>query len=72
MLKQLDVEGSIAFIPSIVCLLLALQWGGTAYAWSDGRIIALLIIFAILILVFVGIQIWKKELAMGKSILPPR
>ena len=31
-IRQLDFVGMAAFIPSIVCLLLALQWGGVEYA----------------------------------------
>jgi MFS family permease len=31
---QLDIPGSIALIPGVVCLLLALQWGGQTYAAS--------------------------------------
>lgn len=33
-LKQIDVIGTIFLIPSVVCLLLALQWGGQTYPVS--------------------------------------
>ena len=33
-LLQLDIPGSIALIPGVVCVLLALQWGGQTYAVS--------------------------------------
>lgn len=49
-------RGTLSFIPAIVSLLLALQWGGSKYAWNDGRIIALFVLFGILITAFVGIQ----------------
>ncbi|KAI1088430.1 putative efflux pump antibiotic resistance protein [Rostrohypoxylon terebratum] len=62
-LKQLDPIGNLAFFPGIICLVLALQWGGTEYAWKDARIIVLLVLCGVLCLVFVGIQIWKKEAA---------
>lgn len=45
----------------VVCLLLALQWGGSVYPWSNGRIIALFVIFAVLLVVFSAIQVWKKD-----------
>lgn len=67
-IKLLDLEGTFFFIPGVICLLLALQWGGTKYAWSDGRIIALFVLFGVLIIGFVAIQIWKQELAT----VPPR
>ncbi|RVD82123.1 uncharacterized protein DFL_006557 [Arthrobotrys flagrans] len=67
-IKQLDPIGTAIFLPSMICLLLALQWGGTEYAWSSGRIIALLVIFAVTIIVFIGVQIWKQE----EATMPPR
>ena len=65
---QLDPIGTLVFLPSIVCLLLALQWGGFTYAWKDSRIIALLILFGVLGLAFIALQIWKQEAAT----VPPR
>ncbi|KAJ7836244.1 putative efflux pump antibiotic resistance protein [Mycena olivaceomarginata] len=50
------------------CLPLALQWGGSKYAWDNGRIIALFVLFRILITAFVGIQIWQQE----NATVPPR
>ncbi|KAF4637551.1 hypothetical protein G7Y89_g520 [Cudoniella acicularis] len=62
-LAQLDPLGTLCFLPSIVCLILALQWGGSQYAWSNARIIVLLVLFAILLTCFIIIQIWKGEQA---------
>ncbi|KAI7306800.1 MFS general substrate transporter [Hortaea werneckii] len=53
---RLDLLGEIFLVPCVVCLLLALQWGGSTYAWSDGRIIALLVVFGVLFLAFVLVQ----------------
>ena len=36
-LVQFDPVGTIVFIPAIICLLLALQWGGSKYPWSNGN-----------------------------------
>ncbi|MCJ1397095.1 hypothetical protein MMC11_000287 [Xylographa trunciseda] len=66
--KQFDPFGTAVFIPSIVCLLLALQWGGSTYAWASGRIIALFVVFGLLVISFIGIQLWKKE----NATVPPR
>jgi MFS family permease len=44
---QADIEGGLTIAGSLTCLLLALQWGGTAYPWSDGRIIALFVVFGV-------------------------
>lgn len=42
-----DPLGTILFLPSIVCLLLVLQWAGVEYPWHDWRIILLLVMFAV-------------------------
>ncbi|OIW28645.1 major facilitator superfamily transporter [Coniochaeta ligniaria NRRL 30616] len=55
-LKQFDILGNIFFIPATVSLLLALEWGGGQYQWSNWRIILLLSIFSIFILVWLYIQ----------------
>ncbi|KAH6973118.1 major facilitator superfamily domain-containing protein [Ilyonectria sp. MPI-CAGE-AT-0026] len=67
-LQQLNAEGLIALIPGVICLCLALQWGGFTYNWSDGRIIALLVLAFVLLITFVLIQIWKPE----RATVPPR
>lgn len=67
-LSRIDIPGSMVFIPCMVCLLLALQWGGQQYPWSDGRIIALLVLFGVLLIVWVIVQNIQKESAT----LPPR
>ncbi|KAL9623094.1 MAG: hypothetical protein Q9160_002608 [Pyrenula sp. 1 TL-2023] len=66
--NQFDPIGTSVFIPAIVCLLLALQWGGSEYNWGNARIIALFVLFGILIIAFIGIQFWKGEYAT----VPPR
>ena len=53
---KLDPLGTVVFLPGIVCLLLALQWGGTTYAWNSGVIIALFVLSGILLSAFVCIQ----------------
>ncbi|KAI9704044.1 MAG: hypothetical protein M1820_005666 [Bogoriella megaspora] len=67
-IRQLDPIGTAAFLPGIVCFLLALQWGGTTYPWSSGRVIALLVVGVVLMLAFIGIQFWKKD----NATIPPR
>ncbi|KAI4212412.1 MAG: hypothetical protein LQ351_004844 [Letrouitia transgressa] len=62
-LQQLDALGTVFFLPGVVCLLVALQWGGTTYPWSSGRIIALLVIFGVCLLTFIGIQFWRPQYA---------
>lgn len=65
---KLDLWGTLVFIPAVVSLLLALQWGGSKYNWKNVRIIALLCFFVVLISAFVTIQAWKKD----DATVPPR
>ncbi|MCJ1243696.1 hypothetical protein MMC30_000893 [Trapelia coarctata] len=65
---RFDPLGTMLFVPAIVCLLLALQWGGTQYPWSNGRIIALFVLFGVLLITFVCVQIWLGD----DATVPPR
>ncbi|PKX97734.1 MDR family MFS transporter [Aspergillus novofumigatus IBT 16806] len=67
-LRQLDFLGSAVFMPAIICILLALQFGGTVYTWSNWRLILLLVLFGVLIIAWLGIQYWKGDMAT----VPPR
>ncbi|CEL10884.1 hypothetical protein ASPCAL13991 [Aspergillus calidoustus] len=67
-LFQLDPLGLLFFLPSIICLLLALQWGGSEYPWSDARVIALFTVFGVLFLAFIAVQIYEQD----KATIPPR
>ncbi|KAL8717164.1 MAG: hypothetical protein Q9225_005574 [Loekoesia sp. 1 TL-2023] len=63
LLAQFDILGTLFFLPGVICLLIALQWGGSTYPWSSGRIIALLVLFGVCTLAFIAIQIWRPETA---------
>ncbi|KAG6019142.1 hypothetical protein E4U41_003382 [Claviceps citrina] len=66
--RQLDLAGTFIFIPAIVCLLLALQWGGAEYPWNDSKIIGLFVGFGLMMILFIGIQLWQGD----RGTLPPR
>jgi len=65
---RLDLLGTVMLIPAIICLLLALQWGGTEHPWNSSVIIGLFVGAGVMGAIFVGIQIWKGD----KGTLPPR
>ncbi|KAJ7018830.1 major facilitator superfamily domain-containing protein [Mycena alexandri] len=67
-LQQFDPLGTIIIIPAVVCLLLALQWGGSTYPWKSGRIIGLFVAFGVLTLLFIIVQAWKGD----SGTVPPR
>lgn len=60
---RLDPLGTFFFLPSIVSLLLALEWGGASYAWSDGRIVALLVVFGVAFCAFAAVQVFMPKTA---------
>ena len=64
---QFDPIGTLFFIPAIVCLLLALQWGGSKYSWGNARIIALFVVAALLGIAFSIVQVWQQDNATGTS-----
>ena len=65
---RIDWIGIILLIPAVVCLLLALQWGGAVYPWSNARIIALFVLSGLLAIAFGALQYRKGD----KAIVPPR
>ncbi|KAI1162533.1 MFS general substrate transporter [Nemania serpens] len=67
-LMRFDPIGTLIFIPAIISLLLALQWGGTMYPWNSGRIIGLFVVFGVLILAFLYDQWHQQE----NATVPPR
>ncbi|KAJ5158517.1 Major facilitator superfamily domain general substrate transporter [Penicillium coprophilum] len=67
-IKKFDPVGTSLFLPAIICLLLALQWGGTIYAWNSWRIIVLFCLFAVLILLFLFVQYREQD----NATVPPR
>lgn len=67
-IQKFDLPGTALFLPAIICLLLALQWGGSKHPWGSGRIIALLVLFGLLTVGFLVIQWWKQE----DATVPPR
>jgi EmrB/QacA subfamily drug resistance transporter len=67
-IMDFDPAGTVVFLPMIICLLLALQWGGSTYPWNDGRVIALFVVFGVLLAIFVSIQFYVGE----RATIPPR
>jgi hypothetical protein len=62
-IPRLDLVGIAILCAATVCLLLVFQWASTNLAWSQPRVIGLLVASVVLAGVFVLVQIWKKDLA---------
>lgn len=61
---QLDIPGFAILLASLVCFILALQWGGQSKQWSDGSVIAALVMWIVLLIVFVIVEAFQGERAM--------
>jgi MFS family permease len=59
--KEPDPIGTFMMVSSVVCLLLALQWGGVQYAWSEGRVMGLLVVFGVSFLAFIALQVYLGD-----------
>ncbi|KAK3214810.1 hypothetical protein GRF29_19g1300362 [Pseudopithomyces chartarum] len=66
-IARLDLVGAALFIPAVIMLLMALQWGGLTYPWNSGRIIGLLVGGVVLVIIF-GVWQWHKG---SEAMIPP-
>lgn len=66
--RQFDWVGIVLMAGAPVCLLLALQWGGTRFSWSSARIVVLFSISGALLVAFA----FRQYRLQDQAILPPR
>lgn len=72
-IMQLDLPGLVTLLASLVCLTLAMQWGGQTKEWSDASVIATLVMFPVLFLVFILVEYLQTSRAMiPLRLLKPR
>ena len=67
-IKHLDLPGLGLFVPGVVMLLLALQWGGKRNPWKSATIIGLIIGFVLMICLF-AVWEWHQQ---DEASIPPR
>lgn len=67
-LKKFDFIGLVLFAPSVMMLLLAVQWGGTTRPWNSATITGLFVGSGLLSIVFMLWQVRQGDAAM----IPPR
>lgn len=63
-ISEIDIIGCVLFVPSIVMILLALQWGGHQYAWKSATVIGLFCGFAGLATTFLVWEYHRGDRAM--------
>lgn len=67
-LRQLDLTGTLVFVPALAALFIALNWGGIVYSWSNPKVIACFAVFGFLLIIFAVDQVVKGD----NAILPLR
>ncbi|RSL98962.1 hypothetical protein CDV31_012378 [Fusarium ambrosium] len=63
-LLGLGLKSAVILTATLVCLFLALQWGGSVYPWRDSRVWGCLLGFGFLLILFSYIQVRQKEDAL--------
>jgi EmrB/QacA subfamily drug resistance transporter len=59
--RRIDYLGAACLVPAVVCLLLAVTWGGHEYAWDSAVVIGLFAAAAVLTAVFVAVETRAEE-----------
>jgi uncharacterized membrane protein len=58
---QMDPVGIVLAMVSVICFILAFQYGGVTYAWDSSQVIGLMVGFAILL---GALAVWEGEHVM--------
>lgn len=64
-LRTIDIGGQLLFLISFSLIVLALTWGGVAYAWNSAAVLASLVIGLVLVAAFL---LWEHELAPNRRL----
>ncbi|KAF5023421.1 hypothetical protein F66182_4521 [Fusarium sp. NRRL 66182] len=67
-ISKIDYLGTLAAVPAITCLLMALQWGGIKFGWGSWQIIVPLVVCVLLFAGFGYLQYYQGD----NALLPPR
>ena len=67
LLLKFDPLGTALILTASVCLLLALQWGGAAYPWDSGRVIAVFVMAGVTFIAWVVLQYLQGD----EATVPP-
>lgn len=63
-LRQLDLPGFVLLLASVITFTQAMQWGGQTKSWSDGAVIATLVVWLVLTIALVVVEWFQGDHAM--------
>jgi len=63
-LLQMDPLGTAFIMGATISFLLALQYGGVEHPWNSSVVIGLFVGFGLILVAFIGLEIWQGERAM--------
>ncbi len=63
-LLQMDLIGAGLILAAVVCLLLALQWGGVTNPWNSSEVIGTFVGFGLITIVFLVVEWWQGSRAL--------
>ncbi|KAL3470869.1 MFS general substrate transporter [Aspergillus californicus] len=69
-IRSLDWIGIVVFLAGATCFSMAISFGGTAYAWSSGSEIALLVMTGVLLIAFILVTIFHPGVLAENKLLP--
>jgi MFS family permease len=61
---QMDLPGTFTIMGAVICYILALQWGGQSKAWDSGSVIACLVCFGVIMILFGVVEYYQGERAI--------
>lgn len=62
-LLQMDIQGTVLIVASLVCFVLALEDGGVSHPWNSSVVVGLLVGFVALAVAFSVDQWWQGDRA---------
>lgn len=62
-LLHMDFLGAFLLLRAVICFLLAMQWGGVSKPWSSSDMIGTLVGAAIILIVFIVVEVYLGERA---------
>lgn len=69
-LKQLDYLGALGSAGAVLCIMMAMNFGGVLWSWDDGRSIALFVLSVVILVAFVLQQVFLIGTSIEYRIFP--